>query len=65
MSRQLTPLPSAPTSARPGSPEKVEVLRQRARLKQSLWHPHDATLVSSHPASGPSASAFEYLLNVG
>jgi hypothetical protein len=35
-------LPSGPTRALPGSPEKVAVLEQRARLRQSLWHPLDA-----------------------
>ena len=35
-------LPSQPTNARPGSPEKVAVLQERARLKQRLWHPLDA-----------------------
>ncbi len=33
-----------PTAAPPGSAEKVSVLEERARLGQSLWHPHDATL---------------------
>jgi hypothetical protein len=42
-------LPSAPTSALPGTPEKVAVLMERARLKQSLWHPLDATLSSPAP----------------
>jgi hypothetical protein len=37
-------LPSAPTSALPGSAEKVAVLEERARLGQSLWHPLDAAL---------------------
>lgn len=32
-----------PTEARPGSEEKLAVLEERARLKQELWHPHDAT----------------------
>jgi hypothetical protein len=36
------PLPAAPTDATPGSPEKVAVLMERARLKQALWHPQDA-----------------------
>jgi hypothetical protein len=36
------PLPSAPTAALPGTPEKVAVLEQRARLRQALWHPLDA-----------------------
>ncbi|MGE3809161.1 MAG: hypothetical protein AB7K24_31235 [Gemmataceae bacterium] len=33
--------PAEPTSARPGSKEKVAVLAQRAGLGQQLWHPHD------------------------
>lgn len=41
-------LPPAPTTALPGSPEKVRVLAERARLGVSLWHPLDANL----PASG-------------
>lgn len=36
------PLPEAPTTATPGSPEKLAVLEQRAKLKQSLFHPADA-----------------------
>lgn len=31
-----------PTDALPGTPEKVAVLTERARLKQRLWHPDDA-----------------------
>jgi hypothetical protein len=34
-------LPSAPTIALPGTPQKVAVLEERARLHQSLWHPLD------------------------
>ncbi len=37
--RQL-PLPE-PTTATPGSPEKVAVLEQRAASGQALWHPAD------------------------
>ena len=37
------PLPR-PTSARPGSPEKVAILEERARLHQALWHPNDAPM---------------------
>ena len=33
-----------PTSALPGTEEKVAVLAERARLGLSLWHPHDARL---------------------
>lgn len=35
-------LPAAPTSALPGSPEKVAVLEQRASRREALWHPNDA-----------------------
>ena len=38
------PLPAVPTHAIPGSPDKIAVLEERARLKQSLWHPDDAAL---------------------
>ncbi len=37
------PLPAFPTNAAPGSPEKIEVLAERAQLKLNLWHPDDAT----------------------
>ena len=40
------PLPLTPTHARPGTPEKVRVLEQRARNHQSLWHPDDAPMDS-------------------
>jgi hypothetical protein len=33
-----------PTSALPGTPEKVRVLEERARRGQCLWHPLDARL---------------------
>lgn len=36
------PMPDAPTTAAPGTPEKLAVLEQRAALKQSLFHSHDA-----------------------
>ena len=39
-----TKLPPCPTSALPGTPEKVAVLQERARQGLSLWHPLDATL---------------------
>lgn len=34
----------APTAARPGSPEKVAVLEQRARDGQALFHTDDARM---------------------
>lgn len=36
--RQLPP----PTTARPGTPEKMAVLESRAELGLRLWHPDDA-----------------------
>jgi hypothetical protein len=36
-----------PTTALPGTAEKVAVLEERARLGLSLWHPLDATLESA------------------
>lgn len=33
-----------PTTASPGTPEKIEVLRKRAAAKQHLWHPGDPTV---------------------
>ena len=38
------PLHEFPTSALPGSDEKIAVLAERVRLKQCLWHPDDATM---------------------
>lgn len=38
------PLPPFPTTALPGSPEKIAILEQRAAAHQELFHPLDATL---------------------
>ena len=38
------PLPE-PTTAGPGSPEKMAVLEARAAAGQRLWHPDDAILL--------------------
>jgi hypothetical protein len=38
------PAPSCPTSAAPGSEEKIEILAERARTRQALWHPDDVTM---------------------
>jgi hypothetical protein len=35
------PVPPEPTDALPGTPEKVAVLEERARLGLALWHPDD------------------------
>ena len=37
-------LAAQPTDALPGTPEKVAILEERARLGLALWHPLDATL---------------------
>jgi hypothetical protein len=37
-------LPPGPTSALPGTEEKVRILAERRRLGVSLWHPLDARL---------------------
>lgn len=37
-------LPLLPTRAVPGTPEKVAILEERARLRQDLWHPKDAPM---------------------
>ncbi len=36
------PLPPIPTTAAPGTPEKLAVIELRARMKQALFHPADA-----------------------
>jgi hypothetical protein len=35
--------PTTPTAALPGSPEKIEVLTQRAQSREAMFHPEDAT----------------------
>jgi hypothetical protein len=35
-------LPDRPTTAVPGSPEKVAILEERAQMGVALWHPLDA-----------------------
>lgn len=38
----LAPLPPLPTTAPPGTAEKMAVMQERARAKYALWHPLDA-----------------------
>jgi hypothetical protein len=40
-------MPSCPTNALPGTPEKVAVLEERARQGVALWHPLDAGMGSA------------------
>ncbi len=49
----MAPLPSSPTGARPGSPEKVAILEQRARQRQALWHPQDAPMDAEQSPEAP------------
>ena len=44
------PPPAFPTQALPGTPEKIALLGERARLRQSLWHPDDATFAEPKAA---------------
>lgn len=41
--------PAFPTKAVPGSAEKVAILEERARLRQCLWHPDDASFEGFTP----------------
>lgn len=43
-------LPLYATRALPGTPEKIAVLAERARLRQELFHPHDAALETAFVA---------------
>jgi hypothetical protein len=58
------PLPPTPTQALPGTPEKVAVLRERARLGQALWHPLDAALPTAAALAPTLAAGADELLEV-
>lgn len=38
--------PAAPTMARPGTEEKIQVLMRRHENNEQLWHPHDCLIPS-------------------
>jgi len=44
LSQHSRPLPASPTTALPGSPEKIAALEERALLGLALWHPDDALI---------------------
>ncbi|MFL5329157.1 MAG: hypothetical protein ACJ8C4_09580 [Gemmataceae bacterium] len=48
------PLPEFKTAAEPGSPEKVEILIQRAAQHLQLWHPDDPTIPPDCISNGPA-----------
>lgn len=45
--------PSEPTTAMPGTIEKIEVLRMRVELGQPLWHDDDPQFFYRGPIGGP------------
>lgn len=48
-------VPATPTTAPPGSVEKMRVMQQRIRRGEQLFHPHDLTDVDAlrlHPFAG-------------
>lgn len=51
------PLPTCSTTAAPGSAEKIAILAERARNRQSLWHPDDLTLETVPAAAAALAQA--------
>ncbi len=51
-------LPAEPTEALPGTPEKIAVLAERARRKESLFHPDDALAVLPSNIQSPEDDAF-------
>lgn len=46
------PLPTRPTAAEPGTPEKIAVLAGRAARAEGLWHPDDARATVPQPTGG-------------
>lgn len=42
---------SKPTKARPGSEEKIRVIRARVAAGEELWHPADETVLTDRPSS--------------
>jgi hypothetical protein len=53
----MAPTPTCATVAAPGSEEKIAILAERARLKQSLWHPEDTCLEAASSALAALAQA--------
>jgi hypothetical protein len=58
-------LPPAPTSALPGTPEKVAILCQRARDGFSLWHPADPTLFAETGGRRKGVRRFSFSMAAG
>lgn len=48
------PLPPAPTTAPPGSPEKMDVMAERAAQRVQLHHPRDAAEMVNVVAYDPA-----------
>lgn len=43
--RGVAPLPQLPTTAAPGTPEKLLIMEIREKLREQLFHPADARFV--------------------
>lgn len=50
------PLPTCPTTAQPGTPQKIAVMLERAKSHQQLFHPLDNSRL---PNAVEMADAFE------
>jgi hypothetical protein len=44
LSRKRLAVPAEPTFARPGSPEKIEVMQERAARGEAVFHPEDRSI---------------------
>lgn len=56
---------STPTTALPGTPEKLAVLEQRAANGESLWHPEDPVISGTRAVSTPWYSGSFRVRNTG
>jgi hypothetical protein len=55
----VSKLPLVPTTAQPGTAEKVRVMTARARRGEALFHPQDAKLIRVVEERGPEEMAPE------
>jgi hypothetical protein len=57
------PLPAVPTTAAPGTPEKLKVLEQRAKALKALFHPADSRYAGDpRPAEWLAAQVSQHVL---
>jgi hypothetical protein len=55
----IRPLPARPTDTAPGTPERIEVYRERAKAGVCLFHPHDFNGLSEWPDWNARPGAIE------